>query len=497
MKNSLFKTMAFTAIPALGFVACESDPGIDETAMSLRDRGDLAYRSSTVLQSGYPGQPASGTLFWGAAIGGNADPVERHEIPSGEPLSLRRTFWRWDQRTGSMISTAADDLENGRLPWVSVKPPVCPDGEARCENSDWTGMADGVYDAQIDEMLTALAALPGPVWLTIHHEPEGGGGVNHPDDPVGGSQAHIGMNQRVRDRITALGLENDIALSLILMSWTWDSRSGRNPNDWWEPGIYDILGIDHYNDSEGSLLENGEPTPVFPRIRTWAAQRGVDVAVGEWGMRGEDEAAGQRVLEWYEYAADSHNDGQGARVVGLSAFDSGLNSPTGSWELKGEQLNMFWQLLGDPRTASVNDPSSPPVQHPVAALESGNSLSGNPAANATDDDTGTRWASWNVSGEGWIRFDLGEPREVSSLRLMLYKADTRGPYPLAIEAGNNSGSLTEVWAGDSNLNTGFQDFTFSPVAARYVQVRMTGPHAGEFNQDMLSIWEAQVWGTNP
>ena len=52
-------------------------------------------------------------------------------------------------------------------------------------------------------------------------------------------------------------------------------------------------------------------------------------------------------------AAGSNADGKGARVVGLSAFDSALNSPSGSWELKGEQLTTFWKLLNDPRTANV------------------------------------------------------------------------------------------------------------------------------------------------
>ncbi|MCY1078888.1 hypothetical protein [Archangium lansingense] len=28
-------------------------------------------------------------------------------------------------------------------------------------------------DGEIDELLRALDALPGPVWLTLHHEPEG------------------------------------------------------------------------------------------------------------------------------------------------------------------------------------------------------------------------------------------------------------------------------------------------------------------------------------
>jgi hypothetical protein len=133
------------------------------------------------------------------------------------------------------------------------------------------------------------------------------------------------------------------------MTYTWKAASGRNPNDWWEPGLYDFLGVDHYRDAPDTLLDS-----TWYQIRTWAAARGVDVAVGEWGMRGTDTAAGQRVHAWYQDAAGSHADGRGARVVGLSAFDSNLNSPSGGWELMGEQLRVFRLLLADPRTASID-----------------------------------------------------------------------------------------------------------------------------------------------
>jgi hypothetical protein len=154
------------------------------------------------------------------------------------------------------------------------------------------------------------------------------------------------MNRRVRQRINALNAGN-IALIPILMAWTWTPASGRDPTVWWEPGIYhDVLGIDHYQNNEASLL-----TSVWHSVRAWAGARGLDVAVGEWGMRGTNTAAGQRVREWYESAAGSHMDGLGARVTALSAFDSSLNSPDGSWELQGAQLATFHELLADPRTA--------------------------------------------------------------------------------------------------------------------------------------------------
>jgi len=280
----------------------------------------------------YPGRPATGTLAWGCSVPWNVDLVARHEVPADHPVTLHRSFYQWNQRTGSMITTATDDLESGRLPWVSVKPP------------SWVAMAAGERDAEIDAMLTALDAIDGPVWLTIHHEPEGGGGVNSPDDP-GGPSAHVGMNRRVRERMTALGVDN-VALAPILMSYTWKPASGRDPEEWWAPGIYDFLGVDHYQETEISMLE-----PAWYDIRAFAAEKGVELAVGEWGMRGTNTAAGNRMKEFYDHAAGSHADGMGARVVGLSYFDSGQNSPSGSWELVGAQLSMFHTLINDPRTA--------------------------------------------------------------------------------------------------------------------------------------------------
>jgi hypothetical protein len=296
----------------------------------------LTVTTTPMFAAAYPGQPAPGKLFWGAAISGNGDPITRHETPAGAPLALHRTFWQWNQRTTNLVQTARGDLDHDRLPWVSVKTP------------SWAAMGAGTYDAQIDQMLVALDALPGTVWLTLHHEPEGGGGVNQPDDPAGPA-GHVAMNRRVRQRMTALGVDN-VALAPILMSYTFKAASGRDPDEWWAPNIYDFFGVDHYVHGETSLVD-----ATWNEIRTWAGARGVDIAVGEWGMRGTNAAAGARVRAWYDAAINSAGDGLGARVVGLSAFDSNLNSPDGGWELQGDQLTTFRTLLGDPRTANVTD----------------------------------------------------------------------------------------------------------------------------------------------
>ena len=252
--------------------------------------------------------------------------VARFEQPAGNALTLRRTFFTWAQRDGYLIDIARDDIARGRVPWVSIKTP------------SWAAVAAGTYDRELDEFLRELDSLGGPVWLTVHHEPEGGGGVNAPDDPAGPA-GHRAMNRRVRQRMEATGTQN-IALALILMEWTWDDRSGRNPDQWWEPGVYDIVGIDAYEEVEATIMD-----AVWFEVRAWAAARGVDVAVGEWGMRGTNAAAGARVRELYDHARGSATDGRGARVVGLAAFDSGLNAPTGSWVLAGEQYTSFLAIV--------------------------------------------------------------------------------------------------------------------------------------------------------
>ncbi|MCA9600930.1 MAG: hypothetical protein KC417_02830, partial [Myxococcales bacterium] len=106
---------------------------------------------ATCATDPFPGRPSAGKVLWGAAVSGNGDPTNRHEIPGGHPLSVRRTFFAWDKRATSMVTMARNDLTAGRIPWVSTKTP------------SWADMAAGKHDAEIDQMLLALDALPGPV----------------------------------------------------------------------------------------------------------------------------------------------------------------------------------------------------------------------------------------------------------------------------------------------------------------------------------------------
>jgi hypothetical protein len=277
----------------------------------------------------FPGDVAAGYVRWGAAVGGNSDPAPRHETVAGVPMGLRRTYFGWDNRM-KMVSTAKADLAVGRLPWVSMKTP------------GWAAMASGTYDAQIDELLRGLGALDGPVWLTVHHEPEGGGGSKGPDDPAG-APAWRAMQQKIRERITATGVQN-VAFAPILMSWTFDPRSGRNPADWWVPGVWDFAGIDHYSELEKNTTVE---IPMWVNARNFYTSKGLKIAVGEWGNRGTDAQAAAEMRAFYDMAVKSGTSGQ-AQVIGLAYFDSDLNSPTGGWALQGQPLDEFRRLMKAP-----------------------------------------------------------------------------------------------------------------------------------------------------
>ena len=311
----------------------------------------------SVFTPAFAGDVAPGKVRWGSSIGGNGDPVARHGAELANRMGVRRTFWDMN-KTSSLVATAKADLAAGRLPWVSVK-----------LNGNWKSNGDGVYDAQMTKLLTELSALNGPVWFTVHHEPEGGASVPGVDDP-GGAKEWIRVQEntsKLLKQLRAQGKANNIGFASILMGWTWDSRSGRNPADWFKAGIWDFAGIDAYGEGEGTtpyMQTNG-----MAAARLFYGARGLKVAVGEWGIRNQNHqetTAGEiptaqeqadalnRFNSAYTGALGSATDGKGAQVIGLSYFDSSLNSPSGSWELTYLQLPRFRELVKAPTSLQAN-----------------------------------------------------------------------------------------------------------------------------------------------
>lgn len=340
----LLTTILYVARAGAPFVAIEAETSASSQVIVKQSQSASggAYAEFPAISPpstdgpDYPGQPKPGTVLWGTSLGGQEDPYVKHEQPAGKRVGIRRTFQpSWSQRRiDNMVTLARGDLAVGRIPWVSIKP------------ASWASMAAGNEDTLIDYMLTELDKLDGPVWLTVHHEPEGGGGVNAPDDPAGPA-GHLAMNKRVRQRMTALETDN-IALSLILMSWTWDSRSvpqppaenHRDADLWWEDGVYDFLGIDHYAET-GTLI-----TSRWDDVRAWAYEKGVDIAVGEWGTTEETD---RHIKDWHQHALDSASDTNRARIVGLSYWDNIVNTEGATdWRLTGVRLDAFREMIAAP-----------------------------------------------------------------------------------------------------------------------------------------------------
>ena len=329
--------------------SCAAAPGAPEEPGTVTNGGrPVTSRPAVSVPSvpspsgfvpSFPGDVAPGSVRWGSSISGNGDPVARHESTAGVPLGVRRTFYGWDQRTGSMVRNARNDIAAGRLPWVSIKTP------------GWAAVASGAYDAQIDEMLRALDSVGGPVWFTAHHEPEGGNGTAYPDEGQGSEKNWRAMQIKIRERMDVVQTRN-IAFASILMSWTFNPQSKRNPADWWVDGIWDFAGVDYYNDKES---RPSMETDQWTATRAFYGAKGLKIGVAEWGNRGTDVTAANEMTGWYEMALRSAGQPGLSQVIGLSYFDSGLNSPTGAWTLAGEPLNRFRQILGLPNSISVNE----------------------------------------------------------------------------------------------------------------------------------------------
>lgn len=78
-------------------------------------------------------------------------------------------------------------------------------------------------------------------------------------------------------------------------------------------------------------------------IQSW----GYPTLVGEYGCRTDPENPGC-AAQWMRDARDfAYANG----FIGISYFNSGLNSPDGTWELDSERTPVFTDLLGRTETA--------------------------------------------------------------------------------------------------------------------------------------------------
>jgi hypothetical protein len=149
----------------------------------------------------------------------------------------------------------------------------------------------------------------------------------------------------------ALGTKN-IAFMPVLMAWTFDPPSKRNPAEYWVDGIWDAYISDAYCDFN---CDAAGKTPItntqWLKFAEFAEAKAMPYGTAEWGNRGSDSIAGQEMKDYWEWGFKNNKD-----IIVQSYFDSGLNSDTGSWSLQGEPLTVFNNILkNDARVQRVAD----------------------------------------------------------------------------------------------------------------------------------------------
>lgn len=273
----------------------------------------------------FPGDPGAGRLYYGVSM---PDGLRAFERELGKRVTLHRRYYQAYQ-TDEMVRQARRDLEHGRLPHLSTKPP-----------GTWGAVAAGSHDGWIRQVASLLRRLHSPVFFTVHHEPE---------DDAGGTGMRANDFVAMTTRAVNIFKQEapNVAVFPVLQSWSFDYRSGRNPAEWFVPAA-PIFGVDLYNPWS---LTNGKSWVNFSsklqEIKPYA--QGRPIAIGEYGCRTDPTRPG-RAADWMR---DAFDYARANNVVSMSYFNSYRNSPDGSWELDQERGRVFSASLGTETIARV------------------------------------------------------------------------------------------------------------------------------------------------
>ncbi len=280
----------------------------------------------------FAGDPGPGMAYVGCAYGGNTDPAAR-ETSYGRPLGTSRTYWRHDQ-VASAVTRAGADLAKKRLPWISFK-----------LSTNWTDAAAGAADAWATDLADRLAALPGPVWLTIHHEPEGDEGT---------TAAAMSKWVAVQRRLSPLMARPNIAFWIVLTGWSqfFGTNTAYHLANLWpgdDVGIAGI-GIDPYNwygTAAGKPMEDMEAA-YWIKMQAFAKAHNVAWAVSETGYTAEAHTANPK---WLQQSFDRMVAHGG---VAFSYFDlNDATRPTWTWQLDAARLAAFKVVINQQNSATL------------------------------------------------------------------------------------------------------------------------------------------------
>lgn len=308
----------------------------------------------SIVARRFPGDPnprVSKKAYWGASELENTTYKTRFEDPTSTSMSTVRRFWSsWGQRD-ALPTKAKADIAANRLPMYSIKP------------VGWAEMASGSRDGEIDSLLRGLDAAGGPVWLIVHHEPDGGGAKVGPkaEDDVGGAAAWVKMQQKIRARMNAVGTKNVALMAAMTGGFGGDLHQPKD--NWWADNTFDAFLLDHYmNDLDKPVAEHS----YWARFAAWADAKKIPYGTAELGIRSgdaegvgyflpttdcsklvprgisatNDQKAGDRLREFWNWGFVNNKD-----VIAHAYFDQCQNSGDSPFALGGKQLEVFREVL--------------------------------------------------------------------------------------------------------------------------------------------------------
>lgn len=270
----------------------------------------------------FPGDPGPGDLYYGAAVMASLSLPDLEKALQGT-LTVRRSYFLASQVSG-LLSRVSEDQGAGRFPLVSTKPP-----------GTWADVAAGKYDSWLTGLLRSLGNFPLPVMLAIHHEPE---------DETGrpGMNASDWVHMQNHAISLAANLADNTTIVPILMQWTFDPRSGRDPHEWMVDAST-VFGMDVYNDwSQQGQLPWRTFADKTSTVLPYAGNK--PVVVAEYGCRTDPTQPG-RAAGWMldAFAFASKNN-----IAAMSYYDSSLHSPGGPWTLDKERTDAMRICLHKP-----------------------------------------------------------------------------------------------------------------------------------------------------
>jgi hypothetical protein len=225
--------------------------------------------------------PARGAYF-GAYVDRRDDETQieaitRVETEVGRQLAIDHEYYKWDAAFPTSQETW--DQERGTIPfmnWMSER--------LNGSRITWASIASGSQDSTIVARADAIKAFGSPVYLAFHHEPEDDVG------PWGTAVDYVAAFKHIRDVFDDQGVTN-VVFAWVMMSWTFDPDSGRDPDEYWPGNAYaDVIGSDGYNWYPG---KPGVPwdsfETVFSPTNDYATSKGRPWMVVEAGVQEDPE----------------------------------------------------------------------------------------------------------------------------------------------------------------------------------------------------------------